>query len=55
VNVYDPSDIQGFINLISRDKKQFELNHGTISDQEWNMLEEYANHSNPIIQICTLK
>jgi len=53
--VYDPSEIQWFIDAISNKRDEMEKRCGKIEQKDIDFLTDLVNHTNPILQICTLK
>lgn len=53
--VLDPSEAQSFLEQIESNRQEIEKTHGGIRDKDITILKEISNHTNPIIQICTLK
>lgn len=53
--VYDPSEIQWFIDDINNDRNTMEERCGKIEQKDIEFLTELVNHTNPILQICKLK
>lgn len=52
---YDPSTIESEYKVLKENPKAFEEKRGPITPKDIEIIEDLKNHSNPIIQICTLK
>ena len=53
--IFDPYEIQGFLDNIDNERAKIERRNGNVTPQDIELLKDLSKNVNPIIQICTMK
>ena len=51
----DSEKVKKAMDAIEKDRAQYEQDRAPISDEDMALLKDLSQHTNPILQICTLK